>query len=106
MQELIDELNEYDDQDPDTKQAVAGVTAPSRSDQDVPKHPAPGKLSEGLVSELIGSVRRRGVDDRSRPQEASCGVEEWFTKLSKATAVAPPRSLPHDPARRLAGRTA
>jgi hypothetical protein len=47
MQELIDDLEEYDDQDPETKEtAVAAATAPSRSEQAVPKHPAPGKVVE------------------------------------------------------------
>jgi predicted PurR-regulated permease PerM len=47
MQELIDDLDEYDDQDPETKEAAeAAATTPSRSEQDVPKHPAPGKTTE------------------------------------------------------------
>lgn len=42
MQELVDDLDEYDDHDPETKEAaVAAATTPSRSEQDVPKHPAP-----------------------------------------------------------------
>jgi predicted PurR-regulated permease PerM len=46
MQELIDDLDEYDDQEPATKDAAeSAATAPSRREQDVPKHPAPGKVS-------------------------------------------------------------
>jgi predicted PurR-regulated permease PerM len=47
MQDLIDDLEEYDDQEPQTKESLeAAATAPSRSEQDLPKHPAPGKISE------------------------------------------------------------
>ena len=46
MQELIDDLDEHDDKEPDTKLAAEGAaTSPSRSEQDVPRHPAPGKIS-------------------------------------------------------------
>jgi hypothetical protein len=51
MQELIDDLDEYDDQDPDSKEAAEGAaTAPSRSEQDVPKHPAPESIAEDALS--------------------------------------------------------
>jgi predicted PurR-regulated permease PerM len=47
MQELIDDLDEYDDQEPETKQALESAAAsPPRSEQDMPKHPAPGKIAE------------------------------------------------------------
>jgi predicted PurR-regulated permease PerM len=46
MQELIDNLDEHDDKEPDTKDAAEGAAAgPSRSEQDIPKHPAPGKIT-------------------------------------------------------------
>ena len=51
MQELIDDLDEYDDQEPDSKEAAEGAaTAPSRSEQDVPKHPAPESIAEDALS--------------------------------------------------------
>jgi predicted PurR-regulated permease PerM len=50
MQDLIDDLDEYDDQEPDTKHAAeAAATSPSRSEQDLPKHPAPGKIAEDAL---------------------------------------------------------
>ena len=46
MQDLIEDLDEYDDLEPDNKDALdTAATSPSRSEQDVPKHPAPGKIS-------------------------------------------------------------
>jgi predicted PurR-regulated permease PerM len=46
MQDLIDDLDEYDDQEPETKEALeSAATSPSRSEQDLPKHPAPGEIS-------------------------------------------------------------
>jgi predicted PurR-regulated permease PerM len=46
MQDLIDDLDEHDDQEPETKDAAeSAATAPSRSEQDLPKHPAPGKVA-------------------------------------------------------------
>jgi predicted PurR-regulated permease PerM len=51
MQELIDDLDEYDDQEPQTKDAAeAAATAPSRSEQDLPRHPAPGKVARGELA--------------------------------------------------------
>lgn len=51
MQELIDDLDEYDDQEPASKDAAEGsATGPSRSEQDLPKHPAPGKVPEEALS--------------------------------------------------------
>jgi hypothetical protein len=46
MQDLINDLDEHDDREPDTKEAAEiAATAPSRSEQDIPKHPAPGKVA-------------------------------------------------------------
>jgi predicted PurR-regulated permease PerM len=46
MQDLIDDLDEYDDLEPETREASASAaTTPSRSEQELPKHPAPGKLA-------------------------------------------------------------
>jgi predicted PurR-regulated permease PerM len=47
MQDLIEDLDEYDDQEPETSEAAESAAAiPSRSEQDVPRHPAPGKLPQ------------------------------------------------------------
>ena len=47
MQTLIDE---HDDQEPSTKESVeSAATTPSRSEQDVPRHPAPGKVDEDML---------------------------------------------------------
>jgi predicted PurR-regulated permease PerM len=46
MQELIDDLDEHDDQEPATKDLSEGATtALSRQEQDLPKHPPPGKIA-------------------------------------------------------------
>jgi hypothetical protein len=51
MQHLIDELDEYDDQEPETKEAVeSAATSPSRSEQDLPRHPAPGKVDKDALA--------------------------------------------------------
>jgi predicted PurR-regulated permease PerM len=50
MQELIDDLDEHDDQEPDTKDALEGATTGlSRSEQDLPKHPALGRIAEDAL---------------------------------------------------------
>jgi predicted PurR-regulated permease PerM len=50
MQELIDDLDEHDDQEPDAKDALEGATTGlSRSEQDLPKHPAPGRIAEDAL---------------------------------------------------------
>lgn len=50
MQDLIDDLDEYDDQEPAPSQtAEKSAAGPSRSEQDLPKHPAPGKVSEDAL---------------------------------------------------------
>lgn len=50
MQDLIDDLDEHDDEEPETKESLeAAATSPSRSEQDLPKHPAPGKIAEDML---------------------------------------------------------
>ena len=51
MQELIEDLDEYDDQEPDTKDAREASTSPTRHEQDLPKHPAPGKIGPDALPE-------------------------------------------------------
>jgi predicted PurR-regulated permease PerM len=51
MQELIDDLDDHDDQDPKSKDASdTAAIGPSRSEQDVPRHPAPGKIAADSLS--------------------------------------------------------
>ena len=51
MQELIDDLDEYDDREPESDNPVdRAATAPSRHEQDVPKHPAPGTVDADALS--------------------------------------------------------
>ena len=50
MQDLINDLDEHDDKEPDRKGgAEDAATTPSRSEQDVPKHPAPGRVAEDAL---------------------------------------------------------
>jgi hypothetical protein len=50
MQELIDDLDEHDDKDPETKEALeSATTAPPRGEQDIPRHPAPGSVAEDTL---------------------------------------------------------
>jgi hypothetical protein len=76
MQELIDDLDEYDDQDPETKEAAeAAATAPSRSEQNVPKHPAPGKIAEdSLPLAWRGTTPVLCIAGRGPLDEAAAGM--------------------------------
>jgi len=49
MQNLIDDLDEYDDQEPKTKGTTEDATSLSRVEQDVPIHPAPGTLAPDVL---------------------------------------------------------
>src|SRR6202012_8401 len=50
MQDLIDDLDEYDDQDPETTEVADGAPAAlPRSEQAVPRHPAPGRIAEDAL---------------------------------------------------------
>ncbi|MFL5287791.1 MAG: AI-2E family transporter [Rhodopila sp.] len=51
MQALIDDLDEYDDQEPAEQGATDGPAALSRGEQDLPKHPAPGKATPETLPE-------------------------------------------------------
>jgi len=52
MQSLIDDLDEYDDQEPPTKGTTEDPASPSRSEQDVPTHPPPDKMAPDALPEL------------------------------------------------------
>lgn len=51
MQTLIDDLDEYEDQEPTAHGAIDGPAALSREEQDLPKHPAPGKAVPETLAE-------------------------------------------------------
>jgi predicted PurR-regulated permease PerM len=51
MHALIEDLDEYEDQEPDAPGATEGPAALSRGEQDLPKHPAPGKASPETLPE-------------------------------------------------------
>lgn len=52
IQSLIDDLDEYDDQEPQAKGSTDDPAAPSRGVQDVPIHPAPDKISPQTLPAL------------------------------------------------------
>ncbi|MFL5281057.1 MAG: AI-2E family transporter [Rhodopila sp.] len=55
MQSLIDDLDDYDDTEPETRESLEdAATIPSRAEQDLPRHPAPGPITR---DELPGSWR-------------------------------------------------
>ena len=52
IQTLIDELDDYEDKDPVTSSDVEGAaTTPSRLEQDLPRHPAPGDAAPVALPE-------------------------------------------------------
>ena len=68
MQDLIDDLDEHDDQEPETKDAAeSAATAPSRSEQDLPTHPAPGQGGAGRAAAGLARPRPGAVHRRPRP---------------------------------------
>ena len=55
MQSLIDELDDYEDAEPETRDDLEdAATIPSRAEQDLPRHPAPGPIA---VDELSATWR-------------------------------------------------
>ena len=75
MHELIEDLDEHDDKEPESKDAAeAAATSPSRSEQDVPKHPAPGSVeADALPAAWRGRapvlcIGRTGSAGRGRGQ--------------------------------------
>jgi hypothetical protein len=50
IQSLIDDLDEYDDTEPETKGDLeAAATTMSRAEQDLPRHPAPGPIRQDAL---------------------------------------------------------
>jgi predicted PurR-regulated permease PerM len=99
MQDLIDDLDEHDDREPDTKDAAEGAaTAPSRSEQDVPKHPAPGKVvAEALQPAWRGPAPVLCIAGRGPLDEPAASMLAQLLHKSGLTA----RVLPHEAASRL-----
>ena len=99
MQELIDDLDEHDDREPDTREASdSAATTLSRSEQDVPKHPPPGKVAEDALPPEwrtrapILCIAGRGVLDETAASMLSQLLHKSGLKA---------RVLPHDAASRL-----
>ena len=104
MQDLIDDLDEHDDQEPETKDAAeSAATAPSRSEQDVPKHPAPGKVAaDALPPAWRGQAPVLCIAGRGPLDEAAASMLSQLLHKSGLTA----RVLPHEAASRMQDRHA
>jgi predicted PurR-regulated permease PerM len=98
MQDLIDDLDEHDDKDPETRDAAESATAgPSRSEQDLPKHPAPGKVTpDSLAAAWRGSAPVLCIAGRGPLDEAAASMLAQLLHKSGLTA----RVLPHEAASR------
>jgi hypothetical protein len=99
MQDLIDDLDEHDDKEPETKEAAeSAATAPSRSEQDVPKHPAPGKVSpDELPPAWRGPAPVLCIAGRGPLDEAAASMLAQLLHKNGLEA----RVLPHEAASRL-----
>jgi predicted PurR-regulated permease PerM len=99
MQDLIDELDDHDDKDPDTKNAAESAAAgPSRSEQDVPIHPAPGKLApDELPPAWRGPAPVLCIAGRGPLDESAASMLAQLLLKSGLTA----RVLPHEAVSRL-----
>jgi predicted PurR-regulated permease PerM len=99
MQELIDDLDEHDDQEPDPKEALeSAATTLSRSEQDVPKHPSPGKVAaEALPPEWRTKAPVLCIAGRGVLDEAAASMLSQLLHKSGLKA----RVLPHEAASRL-----
>jgi predicted PurR-regulated permease PerM len=98
MQELIDDLDEHDDTEPETRNAAeSAATGPSRSEQDVPRHPAPGKLAaEGLHPDWRGGAPVLCIAGRGLLDEIAASMLSQLLHKSGLKA----RVLPHEAASR------
>ena len=76
MQDLIEDLDEYDDQEPESKDALeAAAASPPRSEQDLPKHPAPGKIEpDALKPAWQGSAPVLCIAGRGPLDEAAASM--------------------------------
>ncbi|HEY1413618.1 MAG TPA: AI-2E family transporter [Rhodopila sp.] len=98
MQELIEDLDEHDDREPDSKEAAEiAAASPSRSEQDVPKHPAPGTVSpDALPPAWRGAAPVVCIAGRGPLDEAAASMLAQLLHKSGLTA----RVLPHEAASR------
>jgi predicted PurR-regulated permease PerM len=99
MQDLIDDLDEHDDQEPETKDAAeSAATAPSRSEQDLPKHPAPGKVApDALPLAWRGHAPVLCIAGRGPLDEAAASMLAQLLHKSGLTA----RVLSHEAVSRM-----
>ena len=99
MQDLIDDLDEHDDQEPETKDAAeSAATAPSRSEQDLPKHPAPGKVAaDALPLAWRGPAPVLCIAGRGPLDEAAASMLSQLLHKSGLTA----RVLSHEAVSRM-----
>ena len=99
MQDLIDDLDEHDDQEPETKDAAeSAATAPSRSEQDLPKHPAPGKVAaDALPLAWRGHAPVLCIAGRGPLDEAAASMLSQLLHKSGLTA----RVLSHEAVSRM-----
>src|ERR1700761_7857315 len=76
MQDLIDALDEHEDKEPEPKDAAeADAAALSRSEQDVPRHPAPGKVvAEALPAAWRGPAPVLCIAGRGPLDEAAASM--------------------------------
>lgn len=99
MQALIEDLDEYDDQEPETKAASEGAaTSLPRGEQDLPKHPAPGKIAEDDLSPAWrGRAPVLCIAGRGPLDEIAAGMLSQLLHKNGLNA----RILQHDAASRL-----
>jgi len=91
---LIDDLDEYDDQEPETKQSLEETAANrSRSEQDLPKHPAPGKITaDALPPAWQGAAPVLCIAGRGPLDEAAATVLAQLLRKNGLNATVLPNS--------------
>ncbi len=97
IQSLIDDLDEYDDQEPQAKASPEDPAAPSRGEQDVPIHPAPGKVApHTLPAVWRGEAPVLCIAGRGPLDEAAANMLSQLLRKNGLNA----RVLPHEAASR------
>ena len=92
IQSLIDDLDDYDDQEPRAKGSTDDPTAPSRGEQDVPTHPAPGKIAANTLPAIwrgaapVLCIAGRGPAGRSRCQHVVATAAQERPEIPRAAA--------------------
>jgi predicted PurR-regulated permease PerM len=98
MQSLIDDLDEYDDLEPETKGTAEDPASPSRSEQDVPAHPPPSKVAPDVLSpEWRGAAPVLCIAGRGPLDEAAASMLSQLLHKNGLRA----RVLPHAAASRI-----